>query len=311
MEQPAEDAGGREQARVGRDQRGVRLVGRVVGSGGHGRYAVPRMPPFKTSDAYRPTGDQPGAIAGPVRRDPRGRALPDAPRRHRHRQDGHDGLGHRADPAAGARDRPQQDARRAALQRVPGVLPGQRGRVLRLVLRLLPARGVRPAGRPLHREGLVPERRHRPAAPRGDVEPPDAPRHDRRRLRLLHLRPRLAGGVREEDGAADGRRGDRARPDAAQADRHPVRAQRHAARPRPLPGQGRRRSRSSPRTRRRRTASRSSATRSRRSRTSTRSRARSSRSSTTSPSFRRRSTSPRSRRSSAPSARSSTSSTSR
>ena len=45
---------------------------------------------------------------------------------------------------AGARDRPQQDAGRAALQRVPRVLPRQRGRVLRLLLRLLPARGVRP-----------------------------------------------------------------------------------------------------------------------------------------------------------------------
>ena len=42
--------------------------------------------------------------------------------------------------------------------------PDERGRVLRLLLRLLPARGVRPAGRPLHREGLVPQRRHRPAA---------------------------------------------------------------------------------------------------------------------------------------------------
>ena len=64
-------------------------------------------------------------------------------------------MDHREDRPAGARDRPQQDARRAALQRVPRVLPRQRGRVLRLVLRLLPARGVRPAGRPLHREGLA------------------------------------------------------------------------------------------------------------------------------------------------------------
>ncbi len=97
----------------------------------------------------------------------RGGAVPDAPRRHGHREDRHDGLDDRADPAADAHHRAQQDARRAALQRVPRVSAGQRGRVLRLLLRLLPARGLRPAGRPLHREGRVGERRHRPAAPRG------------------------------------------------------------------------------------------------------------------------------------------------
>ena len=35
------------------------------------------------------------------------------------------------------------------------MLPQQRGRVLRLLLRLLPARSVRPADRYLHREGLL------------------------------------------------------------------------------------------------------------------------------------------------------------
>ena len=67
-----------------------------------------------------------------------------------------------------------------------------------------------------------------------------APRHGHRRLRLVHLRPRLAGGVREARRLPHRRRGDRPRRDAAEADRHPVRPQRHAARPRPLPGQGRR-----------------------------------------------------------------------
>ena len=84
------------------------------------------------------------------------------------------------------------------------------------------------------------ERRHRPAPPRGDLEPALAPRHRDRRVRLLHLRPRLAGGVREARRLPHRRRGDRPRRDAAEADRHPVRPQRHAARPRPLPGQGRR-----------------------------------------------------------------------
>ena len=75
--------------------------------------------------------------------------------------------------------------------------------------------------------------------------------------------------------------GARPRRAPAQADRHAVRAQRHAARPRALPGQGRRRSRCSRPRPRPRTGSRSSGTRSSRSRTSTRSPARSTRSSTT------------------------------
>ena len=84
--------------------------------------------------------------------------------------------------AAGARHRAQQDARRAALQRVPDVLPEQLGRVLRLLLRLLPARGVRPVARPLHREGLGDQPGDRPAAPRGDGVAVRAPRRDHRRL---------------------------------------------------------------------------------------------------------------------------------
>ena len=70
--------------------------------------------------------------------------------------------------------RAQQDARRAALLRVPRVLPEQRGRVLRLVLRLLPARGVRPVARPLHREGQLDQRAHRADAPVGDQGDPRA-----------------------------------------------------------------------------------------------------------------------------------------
>ena len=161
------------------------------------------MPPLETNASYRPTGDQPKAIEelsrGILRAGERYQTLLGAT-----------GTGKtatmawidRAGAAPGARHRAQQDARRAALQRVPRVLPGQRGRVLRLLLRLLPARGVRPAGGPLHREGLVAERRHRPAAPRGDVVAPHPARRDRRRVRLLHLRPRLAGGVRASGSSA-------------------------------------------------------------------------------------------------------------
>ena len=198
------------------------------------------MAEFKTSQAYKPTGDQPHAIAELCAGLRGRRALPDAARRDRHRQDGDDGLDRRAGPEADPADRAQQDAGRPALQRAAGVLPGQRGRVLRLLLRLLPARGVRPAGRPLHREGQLAERRHRPAAARGDGRAALAPRRDHRRLGLVHLRPRLARGVREARRPARDRRGARPRPRAAQAGGHPVRAQRHAARPRQVPRQGRR-----------------------------------------------------------------------
>ena len=56
-----------------------------------------------------------------------------------------------AAPDAGALA--QQDPGGAAVPGVPRLLPRQRGRVLRLLLRLLPARGLRPADRHLHREG--------------------------------------------------------------------------------------------------------------------------------------------------------------
>ena len=167
-----------------------------------------------------------------AQREPR----PDAPRGDRHRQDGDDGLGDGRAPAPGARDRAQQDARRAALQRVPGVLPRERGRVLRLLLRLLPARGVRPAGRPLHREGLLAERRHRAATARRDQLAPHAARRRSGRERVVHLRPRLARGVARTSADPGGRHRARSRRAAAHADRLTVRPQRHGARARPLPG---------------------------------------------------------------------------
>ncbi|CAA9465767.1 MAG: Excinuclease ABC subunit B, partial [uncultured Rubrobacteraceae bacterium] len=86
----------------------------------------------------------------------------DASRRHRVGQDAHDGQGHRAGRAALARDRAQQDARGPARQRVRRFLPEQRRGVLRLLLRLLPARGVRPAHGHLYREGRPDQRGHRP-----------------------------------------------------------------------------------------------------------------------------------------------------
>ena len=191
-----------------------------------------RLPPHG-----RPAARDRGARGLPPRRQPRA----DAPRGDGDGQDGDDGVADRGAAAAGARDRPQQDARGAALQRVPRVLPRERRRVLRLVLRLLPTRGVRPAGRPLHREGLLAERRHRPPPPRREHLARDAAGRGRRRLRVVHLRDRLAGGVRGAGRPPRRGGGVRPRPAPPEARRHPVRPQRHAARARAVPRQGRRR----------------------------------------------------------------------
>ena len=104
------------------------------------------MAEWPSSKQPLPTTDRRPADGGrdPGRRAQGRRAVPDTARSHRHRQDGHDGLDDRGGRPPGARDRAQQDAGGAALQRVQGILPEQRSRVLRLLLRLLPARGVRP-----------------------------------------------------------------------------------------------------------------------------------------------------------------------
>ena len=52
-----------------------------------------------------------------------------------------------------------------------------------------------PRAGPLHREGLLDQRRDRPAAPRGDRVAVRPPRRDHRRLGLLHLRDRLAAAL--------------------------------------------------------------------------------------------------------------------
>ena len=158
---------------------------------------------------FRPVGEIPrtgGAVRGgqpapargrPARRDrragaahPRGRAGCRAARRHRHRQVGHHGVADRAGPAAHARDGAEQDTGRAAGQRAARDAAAQRRRVLRLVLRLLPARGVHRADRHLHREGLLDQRGRRAAAALGHDEPALAARCRRRGVGVVHLRPR-------------------------------------------------------------------------------------------------------------------------
>ena len=161
---------------------------------------------------------------------------PDAPGRNRQRQDVLDGPDDQPSPEADARPRPQQDAGRPAVRRVPRVLPRQRGRVLRQLLRLLPARGVPAAVGHVHREGLQPERGDRPAPPRRHPRAVRAPRRDHRRVRVLHLRPGRAGRLRRHGPQAAGRRPLPARRGAAPPRRSPVPAQRHGAHARAVPG---------------------------------------------------------------------------
>ena len=121
-------------------------------------------PRFEVIAPFSPAGDQPRAIA----------ELTDG----LHRGDrfqtllGVTGSGktmtvaqrHRELRQADARPVAQQDAGRAALRRASSqFFPAQRGRVLHLVLRLLPARSVRPVDRHVHREGRVDQRGHRPS----------------------------------------------------------------------------------------------------------------------------------------------------
>lgn len=79
-------------------------------------------------------------------------------RRNRYGQVGDDRMDDREAPASDPGDGTQQDARRPAGQRIPRAAAEQRGGVFRLLLRLLPARGVRPPDGHLHREGLLDQR---------------------------------------------------------------------------------------------------------------------------------------------------------
>ena len=194
------------------------------------------MPPFKLDSVYSPTADQPAAIDGIA-------TSVDAGERYTTLL-GATGTGKTMTMAAtierlqrpGADPRPQQDARRAALQRVPHVLPAERRRVLRLLLRLLPARGLRPLEGPLHREGLGDQPGDRPPAPRRHGRAVRAPRRADRRLGVGDLRPRLAGDLQRQPADADQGRRRRPRRAAAQARLPPVQPQRHRARPRDVPG---------------------------------------------------------------------------
>ncbi len=194
--------------------------------------------PARMSMGPRPI-HQPGRTVLPVRlrpvRDARG-DIPGRFRWSRRPQHVRHGLSHRKAPEAHAGARPQQDPGRAALQRVPRVLPGECGRVLRLVLRLLPARGVPAPQRHVHRKGLQPERRDRQAAARGNEGALRTTRRDHRRVRQLHLRPRGAGGLRRHRHPTARRWPVPARRRAPPAGRPAVPAERPGPHPCTLPG---------------------------------------------------------------------------
>ena len=163
------------------------------------------------------------------------RARPGAAGRHRLRQDLHHGQGDRggaeADPDPGA----EQDAGGAALRRDEELLPRQRGGIFRLLLRLLPAGGLRPAHRHLHREGRADQRADRPDAARRDAVAAGTQRRGRGRLGVLHLRYRLGRDLREDGGEAGGRRADRSRRAGQGAGRSAIPPQRRGVPARHVP----------------------------------------------------------------------------
>ena len=134
-----------------------------------------------------------------------------------------------ADPGA------QQDAGGAALSRVQVVLPAQRGRILRLLLRLLPARGLHSRRRRLYREGSDGQRRARQAAAVGDQVAVRAARLHHCRLGELHLRPGLAGSLLRHAAVPGEGPEDQAPGHRPQAGRDSLRAHRRRFPPRHLP----------------------------------------------------------------------------
>src|SRR4029453_5659676 len=187
--------------RIAQRGRGLRRFARAAILPRHGRGGVVPAPGRLRS----PGGSAPG--------DPRARGLgagrgaaSGAARRDRQRQDVHRVRGDRRREQGDARDRAQQDARRTAVPRVPDLLPGERGALLRQLLRLLPAGSVRPLQRHLHRQGRVDQRRDRQNAARRHEGAARAQRRAGRRERLMHLRPRLAGVVFRHAGRARAKR---------------------------------------------------------------------------------------------------------
>ncbi len=205
--------------------------------------------PFKLVSEYEPRGDQPGhrascstgSSAATSTRCCSASPAPARPSRSRNVIAQH--------AAPDADHRAQQDAGGAALRRVQGALPRERRRVLRQLLRLLPARGLRPVDRHVHREGLDHQRRDRSHAPLGDARAArrgaTSSSSPSSRASTASARAESYHGLLVE---LDVGRGAPPRRAAAPARRDPVRAQRRRLPPRHLP-RARRRRRDLPRLR--------------------------------------------------------------
>ncbi len=195
-----------------------------------GRAAVPGRVGIRAGG--RPAAGDRGAGQGRAR----SRARPGAARRHRLRKNLHHGQGDRGDPAPGADPRAQQDPGGAALRRVQELLSRQFGRVFRLLLRLLPAGGLRPAHRHLYREGIRHQRADRPHAPRRHPRGAGARRRHHRRLGVVHLRHRLGRDLYRDDLLAEARRPGRPAPAHQRPRRAAVQALARRFHPRRVPG---------------------------------------------------------------------------
>ena len=115
-------------------------------------------------------------------------------RRHRLGQDLYRGERHRAARPPDAGPQPQQDPRGTALRRIQELLPRECRRVLRLLLRLLPAGGLPALDGHLYRKGPFHQRRNREDASEHRRNTSlGAPRRHRRLERLVPLRLRQPG----------------------------------------------------------------------------------------------------------------------
>ena len=169
-------------------------------------------------------------------RHPRWRQTPGAAGSHRLGQDLHDGQDHRGAESPRADHGAQQDPGGAALPRVQIVLPAQCGRVLCLVLRLLPAGSLYSRGRRLHREGSDGQRRARQAASGGHQVAVRASRLHHCCVGELHLRLGIAGSLLRHAAVPGKGTEDQARRHCPQAGRNSLRAHRGRLPPRDLSG---------------------------------------------------------------------------
>ena len=118
-----------------------------------------------------------------------------AARGHRFGQDVHDGQRDRGAEQTDADHEPQQDAGGPTVRRIQEFLPRERRRVFRLLLRLLPARGLYSVDRHVYRERPVDQRRNRKNASQHELGSAQrAQRYHRRVERIVHLRYREPRG---------------------------------------------------------------------------------------------------------------------